>query len=206
MKTGISLLLTIASFISIAQTRIGTIGAFQVVDKEIQVGDLVLYYPVEPVRVEGALWLTLELGNQPLATFIELTKENRMKLISILESYNKLKNVIETPEKLPNSQNLGQITVRAAFGKQGAYNLDPAQNVLFYVKFDKNGKKTLAMAVGKLESKNNAGTTHGVPLLWFDDKMVNDFLSEVSEENIAAFLRNKGKTISPDALKLMHEN
>lgn len=205
MKTIISILIIALSFGSFAQTRIGTIEAYQIVDKEVSTGDLVLYYPIEPVRIEGSLWLTLELGNQPLSTFIELTQENRSKLILILESYNKLKDVIDAPAKLPGSYNIGKIDVRAAFAVDGTYNLDDSQHALFYVKFDKNGAKTLAMAVGELDSKAKPGVKHKVPLLWFNDNMVADFISEISNENISAFIRNKDKTISPEALKVLRE-
>jgi len=204
MKTLLTALIIAISFGSFAQTRIGTVSAFQIVEKEVRQGDMVLYYPREPVRVEGSLWLTLELDDQrSLSTFMELTDDNRKKIIEILEAYNKLKNVVETPQKLPGSYNIGQVTVRAAFSDNNQYHLAPAQNILFYVKFDKNGNKTLAMAIGKMTSKTHPNITHTVPLLWFNDVMVYDFASEISDGNVASFMRHKGKTIDAGALELM---
>jgi hypothetical protein len=184
----------------------GRVTAFQMVEKKVESGDLVLYYPGDQFpRAKNNLWLTLELVDNRSA-FIEVTPEGRNKLNEILNAYLELETTAKTPEKLPASIPVGDMVVRAAFAdKTGKYHMDDYQTVSFFVKFDKEGNRTLGMSVGELESKKMPNEKHTVPLLWFNHDMVLDFRSEVSEESFQQFLRNKDKTLNPEAIKLLEE-
>jgi hypothetical protein len=207
MKTILSLLavLTISITIS-AQTQMGRVLAYQMVDKEVKKGDLLIHYPGDNLpRFKNNIWLTLELADSRGA-FLEVTPDARKKLNEILNAYIELETQVETPKKLPASVPVGDMVIRAAFADStGKYHVDDFHTVAFFVKFDKKGNKSLGMSIGKLQSKKFSNITHVVPLLWFDHQMVLDFRSEVSEEAFQQFLRNKDKTLNQEVIKILGE-
>lgn len=205
MRLFVASLLVLLSFQGFSQRQIGNFSAFQVVEKEVQTGDLILYYPKNISRKEGVLYLTLELNTELTNSILEITKDNRQKMIEILEAYQSMVKVAEVPEKLPASIEVGQIKARTAFFQKGTLHMDDQQTVYFYIKVDKNGGMTMAMGIGELVSKSNPNIKHMVPLLWFDGDKVEDFEKVISNENIARFMRNKDKVLSPEALEILGE-
>lgn len=205
MRLLVASLFVLLSFLGYSQRQIGHFSAFQVVEKEVQTGDLILYYPKSLSKNEGILYLSLDLNSGLTNSILEITKDNRQKMIEILEAYQSMVKVAELPEKIPASISVGQIKARAAFFYEGKLNMDDQQTVYFYVKVDKNGGMTLAMSIGELVSKSNPNLKHKVPLLWFDDEKVEDFEKVISNENIARFMRNKDKVLSPEALNILED-
>ncbi|MGB0390543.1 MAG: hypothetical protein ACPGD5_03175 [Salibacteraceae bacterium] len=205
MRLLIASLFVILSLQGFSQKQIGHFSAFQVVEKEVQTGDLILYYPKNLSRKAGVLYLTLELNVGLSNSILEITKDNRQKMIEMLDAYQSMVKVLEIPKKLPASIEVGQIKARTAFFNDGKLHMDDQQTVYFYIKVDKNGGMTLAMAIGELVSKSNPNLKHMVPLLWFDGEKVEDFEKVISNDNIARFMRNKDKVLSPEALDILGE-
>lgn len=206
MKKALLIILCLTTLGGLAQRRIGHYSAYQIDSGEVIVQDLTLYWPKEPIRVPGSVWMIYKPNVVPNEILLlEFTKYHRRKVHAILGAYQELIEAIETPDKLPSSMPLGQIDARLAFGVKGNIHLDEHQIVLFYLKFNRAGEKSLAMAIGELTSKQHPNTTRNVPLLWYDEEKVAAFKKVISDENIERFIRYKDEPIHHEILDALND-
>lgn len=187
-----------------AQGMISEFRASQVQDKELIEGSVGVYEP-QNTKYKTFVFLDVMIGTPTVV--MGLDENKRKQFNGIIEAYEKLAPVMKAPDELPSKMEIGRLSCPFGFqvGGQGDYYLDSYQDVVFSIKWDRNGEPELSVFFGKLQSDKFPDRTLDIPNIFIRNEWVDETKYAMAEWRIQNYKAKKNDVLSPGAQQALEK-